>query len=184
MVNPEFLMALRADREVVLKAIARNGAALQHASAALRADHEVVLAAIAENPTALGYADREVVLQAVQRNPQSLDFAAPSVTCCSDFWLLALAADIPKIAAFPHDILNMGKHCNWGYRSLLLAASREKELRPARTAPFEPFEAAQPATAAPAAVAEPGPGTRVVEPWSVPLSVGAEGSVNSKRTGR
>ena len=48
----------------------------------------------------------------MQRNPQSLDFAAPSVTCCSDFWLLALAADIPKIAAFPHDILNMGKHCN------------------------------------------------------------------------
>ena len=120
----------------------------------------------------------------MQRNPQSLDFAAPSVTCCSDFWLLALAADIPKIAAFPHDILNMGKHCNWGYRSLLLAASREKDLRPARTAPFEPFEAAQPATAAPAAAAQPGPGTRVVEPWSVPLSVGAEGSVNSKRTDR
>ena len=47
----------------------------------------------------------------------------------------------------------MGKHCNWGYRSLLLAASREKDLRPARTAPFEPFEAAQPATAAPAAAA-------------------------------
>ena len=107
MVNPVFLMALRADREVVLKAIARNGAALQHASAALRADHEVVLAAIAENPTALGYAsmelraDREVVLQAVQRNPQSLDFAAPSVTCCSDFWLLALAADIRRSQRSP-----------------------------------------------------------------------------------
>ena len=44
---------LKADKEVVLAAVAQSGEALYHASEALKADREVVLAAIAQNPYAL-----------------------------------------------------------------------------------------------------------------------------------
>ena len=63
-------LELRADRDFVLAAVARNGYALQHAAPQLRADREVVLAAVAQNGRVLEYAsaelraNREVVLAA------------------------------------------------------------------------------------------------------------------------
>jgi hypothetical protein len=44
---------LRADREVVLAAVAQRGRALEHADASLRVDREVVLAAVAQDGHAL-----------------------------------------------------------------------------------------------------------------------------------
>ena len=52
--------ALRADKEVVLAAVAQDGDALEHASEALKVDREVVLAAKGFDNT-----DREAVLAAV-----------------------------------------------------------------------------------------------------------------------
>jgi hypothetical protein len=50
---------LRADREVVLAAMAKSGTVLQHSAAELRADREVVLAAVAQNGLALRYGEGE-----------------------------------------------------------------------------------------------------------------------------
>ena len=50
------LSALRADREIMLAAVSRDGAALRWASEALREDAELVRAAVAENGSALEYA--------------------------------------------------------------------------------------------------------------------------------
>ena len=49
---------LRADREVVLAAVAECGGALRYASKALRNDREVVLTAVAKHGYALGNARR------------------------------------------------------------------------------------------------------------------------------
>jgi hypothetical protein len=62
--------ALRADRDFVLAAVARNGLALQCLLPHFRADRDIVLAAVAKNGRALEYAsvelraNREVVLAA------------------------------------------------------------------------------------------------------------------------
>ena len=59
---------VKADREVVLAAVAQDGLALRHASAGLRADWEVVLGAVPQNRFALEHAsaglkaDREFIL--------------------------------------------------------------------------------------------------------------------------
>ena len=50
----------RADREIVLAAVAQNGCALMFASEALRGDRDVVLVAVAENGKALDYASPEL----------------------------------------------------------------------------------------------------------------------------
>eukprot|EP01045_Picozoa_sp_COSAG04_P026657 COSAG04_NODE_3744_length_2564_cov_1.880325_2_plen_634_part_01 len=63
--------ALKADKEVVLAAVAQNGSALKHASEALKADKEFVLAAVAQHRSALQHAsealkaDKEFMLAAV-----------------------------------------------------------------------------------------------------------------------
>lgn len=51
---------LRADREVVLAAVTRNGDALQSAADRLRADREVVVAAVVQKGVALRYAADEL----------------------------------------------------------------------------------------------------------------------------
>ena len=61
-------------RELVLEAVASDGLALRHASAALKDDRKVVLAAVQQNHRALSYAseslqnDREVVVAAVRQS--------------------------------------------------------------------------------------------------------------------
>lgn len=81
---------LKADRGVVLAAVRRRGAALQHASPELQADREIVLAAVRENGYALKYAsevlrdDREAVLAALHKRAHSqrvLLLASPSMQC-------------------------------------------------------------------------------------------------------
>eukprot|EP01051_Picozoa_sp_SAG22_P027103 SAG22_NODE_8906_length_622_cov_1.179732_1_plen_76_part_10 len=63
-----------ANKAHMLAAVARDGDALQHASAGLRGDRELVLAAVARDGNALQYVsaglrgDREVVLAAVAQN--------------------------------------------------------------------------------------------------------------------
>ena len=51
---------LKADRQVVLAAVAQHGLALQHASSALRNDREVVLAAVLQHGEALVHASAEL----------------------------------------------------------------------------------------------------------------------------
>lgn len=76
----------RADREVVLAAVAQDGRALQFASELLRADKEVVLAAITQSGfwalKGAGEAlrsDKEVVLQAVTKEPAAIEFAGDNM---------------------------------------------------------------------------------------------------------
>ena len=85
----------RADREVVLAAVAQNGYALRYASVELRADREVVLAAVAQDGDALQFAsvelraDREVVLAAVAQYGDALQFA--SVELRADRYMVKFA---------------------------------------------------------------------------------------------
>ena len=53
-------LRLRADREIVMKAVSQNWEALQWASAELRADREIVLQAVSQNWEALQYATDEL----------------------------------------------------------------------------------------------------------------------------
>ena len=86
---------LRADKEVVLMAVAQQGSALRHAAGWLRADRKVVLAAVAQDGTALKHAadwlraDREVVLAAVTRFGSAFRYAAE---CLRADWEVAYAA--------------------------------------------------------------------------------------------
>jgi hypothetical protein len=101
---------LRADRQVVLTAVAQaddalqyaleyfyDGCALQFASAELRADREVVLAAMAQHGYALEYAsaelraDREVVLAAVAQNGYALEYASAELRADREVVLTAVA---------------------------------------------------------------------------------------------
>jgi hypothetical protein len=65
---------LRGNREVVMKAVKQDGAALQFASSALRGDREIVLAAVEQNPIALQYAngsmqkDKSIIMTAVKKD--------------------------------------------------------------------------------------------------------------------
>ncbi len=89
-VRHEFVFGLtsetmRADRDVVLAALAANGIELRHAAAALRADRDVVLAAVRSNAFALEYAhaslraDRDVVRAAVESGGNALEFASKAL---------------------------------------------------------------------------------------------------------
>jgi hypothetical protein len=72
-------VVLRADREVMLTAVARNGGALRYASAELQGDREVVLAALAEDGRALGYASA-----ALRRDTQVVAVARTTVLAWLD----------------------------------------------------------------------------------------------------
>ena len=88
---------LKADKEVVLAAVAQDGAALQHASAKLKADKEVVLAAVAQNGNALEHAsaklkaDKEVVLAAVTQNWRAWYCASDALKADKEVVLAAMA---------------------------------------------------------------------------------------------
>eukprot|EP00971_Amphidinium_carterae_P168600 3340570-Amphidinium_carterae.1 len=49
----------RADQEIVLTAVTRDGSALQYAAKECKADHEIVLTAVTQNGSALQYAAEE-----------------------------------------------------------------------------------------------------------------------------
>jgi len=76
----------RADREVVLAAVAQDGRALQFASDALRGDRDIVLAATTQSGfwalKGAGEAlrsDKEIVLHAVTKEPTALEFAGDNM---------------------------------------------------------------------------------------------------------
>jgi hypothetical protein len=71
---------LKADKDVVLAAVKKDGISLKYASANLKADKEVVLAAVEKSEYALNYAsdelkaDKEVILAAVKHHPTAFQF--------------------------------------------------------------------------------------------------------------
>ena len=89
--------ALRADREVVLAAVKKQGMALEYAAEPLRSDREVVLAAVKKTGGALRYAcpelrdDREVVLAAVRQRGNALHWASARLRGDMDLAAEALA---------------------------------------------------------------------------------------------
>eukprot|EP00971_Amphidinium_carterae_P335356 6471188-Amphidinium_carterae.1 len=74
----------RADPEIVLAAVRRQGLALKFAAESCRQDREIVLAAVKQNGLALKFAaescrqDRDIVLAAVQHHGLALKVAAES----------------------------------------------------------------------------------------------------------
>jgi hypothetical protein len=87
---------VRADKEVLLVAVAKDFLALRHAAAELKADKDVVLAAVAQNGWALEHAaaelkaDKEVVLAGGGR---ALRYAAAELKADKDVVLAAVAQD-------------------------------------------------------------------------------------------
>lgn len=73
---------IRADAEVVLEVVTKDGWVLQHASAKLRADRDIVWAAVSQDAWALQFAsaelraDRDVILAAITQQPCALQFAS------------------------------------------------------------------------------------------------------------
>ena len=69
------------NREIVMKAVSKDGYSLQYASQELRSDREIVMAAVSENPYSLQYAseelrsDREIVMTAGIRFGNTLEYA-------------------------------------------------------------------------------------------------------------
>eukprot|EP01051_Picozoa_sp_SAG22_P004045 SAG22_NODE_208_length_15237_cov_22.602774_6_plen_1481_part_00 len=94
---------MKADREVVLAAVAQDGNALEHAAEGMRADREVVLAAVAqlaavakggnalEDAAEFLKADREVVLAAVAQSGNALEDAAEFLKADREVVLVAVA---------------------------------------------------------------------------------------------
>merc|ERR1711862_81163 len=73
---------LKADKELVLKAVKFSWRALQHASDKLKSDQDIVNAALAQSPRALQFVaesmknNRDLVLEVVKRDPHSLGYAS------------------------------------------------------------------------------------------------------------
>jgi len=90
---------IRADSDVVLKAVQIKGRALRYAAPEPRADRDVVLAAVRQEGAALRYAsaelraDPEVASLAVSGSPSALIDAADELQRDRDFVLGALQAD-------------------------------------------------------------------------------------------
>ena len=87
------------NKQVMLAAVAKDGDALELATAALRADKEVVLAAVAQNSDAMWHAsadllaDKDVMLAAVARDPKWLRFASADLQSDKEMVLAAVAND-------------------------------------------------------------------------------------------
>ena len=85
----------KADKEIMLAAVAKDGDALEHASEALKVDKEFVLAAVAKNGRALEHAsealkaDKEVVLAAVAKDGKELQHASEALKADKDVVLAA-----------------------------------------------------------------------------------------------
>ena len=88
----------KANKELVLAAVALYGQALEYASTELKADKEVVLAAVAQDGWALRYAsaglkaDKEVVLAAVAKIGGALMFASEELKADKEVRLTASLA--------------------------------------------------------------------------------------------
>jgi len=73
---------LKADKELVLRAVTLCWKALEYASYEVRSDQDVVAAALAQNPLALQFAadniknNYDLVLEVVRKDPQALMFAS------------------------------------------------------------------------------------------------------------
>jgi len=91
--------AARADREVVMQAVAAEWSSLEHASPELRADREIVREALKGSGRALLYAsealhaDRELILEAVSRFGSALRYAAPALQADREVVLAAVVSD-------------------------------------------------------------------------------------------
>ena len=83
--------ALRADRDVVIKAVKQAGLALEFASEELRADKEVVIAAMQQNYRAIKFAanelkrDEDVIMSVLEEQFGVLRFADPEIFESRDF---------------------------------------------------------------------------------------------------
>jgi hypothetical protein len=90
---------LKADREFVFAALARDHRAFHYAAPELKADRAFVLAAVARNSCAFQYAapelkaDREFVLAAVEKDWHAFQYAAPELKADREFVLAAVAKD-------------------------------------------------------------------------------------------
>jgi len=80
--------SLKKDRDIVMKAVTKNGKDLEFADASLQKDRNIVMAAVTQDGSALEFADaslqtsRDIVMAAVTRNGQALEFA--DAWCKSD----------------------------------------------------------------------------------------------------
>jgi hypothetical protein len=87
--------SLTEDREIVLTAVAQNGDALGYVSGQLQSDRQVVLAAVGQDGLALGYVpelceDQEVVLAAVSQNGLALKYASEDMQSDKEVTLAAV----------------------------------------------------------------------------------------------
>jgi hypothetical protein len=110
--------ALRANREVALKAVAVCGCCLKDASEELRADRHVVRVAVRQNELALGYAsavlrgDREFVLSLDTHSSLVLRHVSPELR--EDDEVRRKFDDRPRLALVPRDI--QPPPCCWWWR--------------------------------------------------------------------
>lgn len=89
--------ALRADKEVVLEAVGKDGLMLRFASADLRADRDVVAKAGASNINALRFASKDLtadgkfMLEAIAKDKEAIHYAADELRIDKDFIAKAVA---------------------------------------------------------------------------------------------
>jgi hypothetical protein len=88
---PHFPAKFRYDKEIVFRAVKRNGNLLEYVSEQLRSDMELVLTAVQNDGSALQYADetlrsdKEIVKAAILKNPANIKFASDIVKNDKDF---------------------------------------------------------------------------------------------------
>ena len=93
---------LKADREVVMEAIRKDGSALQFASVEHKADRVIVLAAVRKNGTALRFvsdafkADGEIAAAAVKQTGIALKYASVTLQDDIEIVLVALSSDMQR----------------------------------------------------------------------------------------
>jgi len=143
--------AARADREVAVLAMQKDGRALEYAAVELQQDREVVMAAVTNWGLALAYAseelraDREVVLAAMRENTYALKYAVPELWLDRKIGLAAvLAAAREKGGTLESDwepranrTIVMAAVSKWGpalaYASEELRADREVVMAAVKT---------------------------------------------------
>ena len=90
---------LKADREIVLEAVKKDGDALQYAADELKADREIVLEAVQQSGDAFQFAadelkaDRNLVLAAVQSDGMALEFVDEKLKADREIVLEAVKKD-------------------------------------------------------------------------------------------
>jgi len=108
-------LAVRADKQIALAAMKKDGDSLQHAADTLKADKSVVLAAVMKNGRALEHAadalkaDKSVVLAAVTKNGYAFRDAADTLKANKDFVVRAVVAGDGYALQFATDTLKANK---------------------------------------------------------------------------